>query len=82
MKRIEKLILPSIRKFAHRMKNDRLYYWSDARLRNISSVTVMPRCYYHWLHQICLKMAEINALQRFADRVIHTIPLQVRFEVA
>ena len=82
MKRVEKALLPIVRSVAHKLKNDRIYYWSDSRLRSIGSVMVMPRSYYHWLHTVCLKMAEFNALQRLADRMIHTIPLQVRFEVA
>jgi hypothetical protein len=82
MKRVEKAILPTVRNLAYKMKNDRVYYWSDSRLRKISCVMVMPRFYYRWLHNVCLRMAEFNALQRLADKVIHTIPLQVRFEVA
>jgi hypothetical protein len=82
MKRVEKAILPLVRKLAHNLKNDTIYYWSDSRLRDISAVMVMPRFYYQWLHKLCLMMAEFNALQGVADTVIHTIPLQVRFEVA
>ena len=82
MKRVEKAILPTVRNLAYKMKNDRIYYWSDSRLRKLSSVLVMPRFYYHWLHNVCLKLSEFDALQRLADKLIHTIPLQVRFEVA
>ncbi|MDJ0783486.1 MAG: hypothetical protein QNJ22_16035 [Desulfosarcinaceae bacterium] len=42
----------------------------------------MPLSYYRWLHTICLKMAESRALQKYADKLIHTIPLKVRFDVA
>lgn len=82
MKKVQKAILPTVRDLARRLKSDRVYYWSDSRLREISSVMVMPRGYYRWLHHICLKMAEVDALQRLADKLIHTIPLRVRFEVA
>jgi hypothetical protein len=82
MKRIEKAILPSVRKLAHLMKRDRIYYWSDSRLRELSSTMVMPRIYYRWLHTICLKMADFRTFQRLADKLIHTIPLRIRFEVA
>lgn len=82
MKRVEKAILPAVRDLAYKLKNDRVYYWTDSRLREISSVEVMPRFYYRWLHHTCLRMAEFSALQRLADRIIHTIPLRVRFEVA
>jgi hypothetical protein len=82
MKRVEKAILPTVRNLAHKLKNDRIYYWSDSRLREIGSVMVMPRFYYHGLYSLCLAMAEVNALQRLADKAIHTIPLRVRFEIA
>ena len=82
MKRIEKAILPSVRKLAYTLKREKLYYWSDARLRELTSVMVMPRIYYRWLHAVCLKMADFTTLHRFADKLIHTIPLKVRFDVA
>jgi hypothetical protein len=43
---------------------------------------VMPRIYYRWLHTICLKMSDFRAFHRLAYKLIHTIPLRIRFEVA
>ena len=82
MKRAEKAILPLVRSLAYRLNQQQLYYWSDNRLRVLSDVLVMPRFYYRWLHAVCLRMAETRTLERLADKVIHTIPLKVRFEVA
>lgn len=82
MKRIEKAILPTVRNIAYTLKQEKIYYWSDARLRDLGSVMVMPRVYYRWLHAVCLKMADSTSFHRLADRLIHTIPLNIRFEVA
>lgn len=82
MKRIQKALLSPVRYTARKLNHYRIYYWSDERLRKLSTITVMPLSYYRWLHTICLKMAESRALQKYADKLIHTIPLKVRFDVA
>ena len=82
MKRIKKAILLPIRSLAYRSNRLRLYYWSEIRLYELRTVCVMPRWYYHWLYHTCLWLVEIRKFQRLADRVIHTIPYRVRFEMA
>lgn len=82
MKRMQKAILLPIRKMAFRWEILRLAYWADTRLYELRSVCVMPGFYYRWLYHTSMRMVEYNNFRKIADRVIHTIPYHIRFEVA
>ena len=82
MKRIKKAILLPVRNTAYHSGLLRLYYWSDTKLYELCKVSVMPRWYYRWLYNTCVCLVEFRSFQRLAERMIHTIPLNVRFEVA
>lgn len=81
MRRAKKAFLLTVRKMAHRLNRPRLYYWSETKLNDLGSVTVMPEFYYRWLFTLCMRMAESKRLKGLADRVIHSIPFHVRFRV-
>lgn len=82
MKRVRKAILLLIRSMAYHLNRLRLYYWSDFKLYELRSVCVMPRLYYRWIYNACLWLVKFRKLRKLADRTIHTIPLNIRFEVA
>jgi len=82
MKRIKKAVLIPIRRMACRSSLLQIYYWADSKLNELSAVCVMPRLYYRALYSTCMWLVEFGKFQRFADRAIHTIPYNVRFEVA
>lgn len=82
MKRIEKALLLIVRNRAHRWKKTRLFYWADARLYTLRSITVMPELYYRWLFIAGMWLVEFRTFQRLANWTIHTIPLHIRFRVA
>ena len=82
MKRIKKAVLLPIRWMAYQWKLLRLYYWAETELNEMRSVCVMPSLYYCWLYRSCLWLIEFNKFKRLANRAIHTIPYQVRFELA
>jgi hypothetical protein len=48
----------------------------------IGPAAVMPSWYYHRIYHTCLWLADFSQLERIADRMIHTIPFNVRFKVA
>ena len=82
MKRMKKAILLPVRSIARHLNRLRLYYWSDIKLYELRAVCVMPRWYYRWLYNTCLWLVEFRKFQRLADRTLHTIPYNVRFEMA
>ena len=67
---------------AYRLKCLRLFYWSDIRLYELRTVCVMPRCYYCWLYHASMSLINAGKVRRLANRVIHTIPYHVRYEIA
>lgn len=82
MKRMKKAMLLPVRSIALCGKHQRLYYWAENELFELRAVSVMPGWYYRWLYHACLWLVAFNNFRRLADRVIHTIPYQVRFELA
>ncbi len=82
MKRLKKAMLLPVRDFAIRWNRLRLYYWADAKLFELSTVNVMPSFYYRLLYQLSMSLIKFKKLRRLADRAIHTIPYNVRFNVA
>ena len=82
MKRLKKAILIPMRTLAYRFNRLRLYYWADGLLYELRSVNVMPTFYYTHLFKLCMKMAKTTRFRRLADKVIHTIPYQIRHKVA
>ncbi len=59
-----------------------LYYWADQKLYEIRSVAVMPEFYYRTLFRVSMRLIQVHGFSRLADKVIHTIPYHVRFNVA
>lgn len=82
MNRLKKVLLLPVNRLSYRMRLIRLYYWSEQRLYLLRAVYVLPIFYYRWLYQFCLSMVEMRKCRRMADRLIHTIPYHVRFELA
>jgi hypothetical protein len=82
VKRLSKAILLPVRRLAYRYKFTKLYYWSESKLDSLRAVYVLPFWYYRRLYHACMWLVAIRPFQRVADRAIHTIPYQVRFEVA
>ena len=82
MKRLKKAILMPLRNLAYRCNRLRMYYWADEQLYELRTVNVMPVIYYRCLYQLSMRLAESKRLRRLADKVIHTIPYHVRFDVA
>ena len=82
MDRLRKAILIPVRHLAYRWKLLRLFYWADAELHALRSVTVMPEFYYRCLFRISMRLVHTKQLKRLADRAIHTIPYHVRFNLA
>jgi hypothetical protein len=82
MNRLKKFALLPVNKISYRMRLIRLYYWSERRLFLLRAVYVLPVCYYRWLYQLCLFMVESGKCGRMANRVIHSIPFHIRYELA
>jgi hypothetical protein len=82
MNRLKKVVLLPVNRLSYRMKLIRLYYWSERRLYLLRAVYVLPIFYYRWLYQFCLSMVAMRKCRRMANRLIHTIPYHVRFELA
>ena len=82
MKRLKKAILMPLRNFAYRRNRLKLYYWAEQELFGIRNVNLMPKFYYRWLFKISMRIVHIDRFRRFADKAIHTIPYDVRFDVA
>lgn len=82
MKRLTKAILLPVRSMARRWNRPRLYYWSESKLFELRAVKVMPQFYYRWLYQLSMNLLPIRRLRPLADRLIHTIPYDIRFHMA
>ena len=82
MKRVKKAMLLPIRKIAYRRSQLKLYYWADQELYGMRNINVMPIFYYRWLFKISMRIVHIERFRRLAEKVIHTIPYHVRFNVA
>ena len=82
MNRLTKAVLFPLRIIAYRWNRVRLYYWADRKLYALHGVYVMPFWYYQWLYHACLWMVELQNFRCLAYRLIHTIPYQIRFQVA
>ena len=82
MKRLKKAILSQVRNFAYRRNHLRLYYWAEHALFDMRQVNVMPDFYYRWLFRLSMRIIHVDRFQRFANKVIHTIPYHIRFNVA
>ncbi len=82
MKRLKKAILLPVRRFAYRWNRTRLYYWAEQELSELRAINVMPRLYYKALYHGCMRLNESSSFRRLADKAIHTIPYQVRFDMA
>lgn len=82
MKRMKKVVLLQIRTMAYHWRHMRLYYWAEWKLFGLRAVCIMPKWYYRMLYCACLRLVEFRVFQQIANRIVHTIPLQVRFELA
>jgi hypothetical protein len=82
MKRLKKAILLPVRSMASRWNRPRLYYWSETRLFELRTVRVMPQFYYRGLYQLSMSLLGIRRFRPLADRLIHTIPYDIRFHMA
>ena len=82
MNRLKKVALLPVNKLSYCVRFLRLYYWSESKLYPLRAVCVMPKFYYCWLYGVCMRMVDIRQFSRLADIAIHTIPYQIRFEVA
>ena len=71
-----------IRNIAYRRNLLKLYYWADHKLYGMRNVNVMPIFYYRLLFKISMRMVHVQKFRRLAEKVIHTIPYHVRFNVA
>lgn len=82
MKRLKKALLLPVRYMAYRWNRLHLYYWAEAALFELRAVSVMPSFYYRWLYKMSMSLVRSKKFQRLADRAIHTIPYNIRFNVA
>lgn len=82
MKRLRKAILLPVRRCAYRWNRARLYYWAEQELSELRTINVMPRLYYKALYRGCMWLNDYSKFRRLADKAIHTIPYQVRFDMA
>jgi len=82
MKRLKKAILLPVRNMAYRLNRLHLYYWAEAELFELRTVNVMPSIYYQWLYKLSMSLVRSNKFRRLADRAIHTIPYNIRFNIA
>ena len=82
MKRLTKAVLLPVRNVAYRLHRLHLFYWADRKLYELRAVCVMPFWYYRWLYHACLWLVKFQNFKRLAGLAIHTIPYQVRFQIA
>ena len=82
MKRIKKAALLIVRHIAYKRNMARTYYWAEAEVAELTSVLLMPRCYYRWLFNAGMRLVNVRHCHRLAERVIHSIPYHIRFEMA
>jgi hypothetical protein len=82
MKRLTKAVLLPVRNMAYRWNRVRLFYWADRKLYALHAVRVMPFWYYQWLYHACLWLVKFQNFRCLAYQAIHTIPYQVRFQIA
>ncbi len=82
MNRLKKIALLPVKRISYVMGFTRLYYWSESRLYPLRVVNVMPKFYSRWLYRLCVWMVNFRKFRRLADMAIHTIPYQIRFEMA
>ena len=82
MKRLRKAMLLPVRSLAYRWNRVRLYYWAEKKLSELRQVHVMPTFYYRCLFRFSMRIVHVDRFRRFADKIIHTIPYHVRFNVA
>jgi hypothetical protein len=82
MKRLKKAIMIPIRNTAYRWNRLKLAYWAEQELFELRNVQIMPTFYYRWLFNFSMRIVHIDKFQRFADKIIHTIPYHVRFKLA
>ena len=68
--------------FAYRWNFARLYYWAEHELSELQTVNVMPWFYYKALYRGCMWLSDSSQFRCLADKVIHTIPYHIRFEIA
>jgi hypothetical protein len=82
MNRLAKASLLPVKRLSYRLRLTRLYYWSENRLYPLRNVAVMPQFYYRWLYRFCIWLVGFRSFRRLADKVMHTIPYRIRFEMA
>jgi hypothetical protein len=82
MKRLRKTIMLPIREFAYRWNRIKLYYWAEQELYEMRNVQVMPTFYYRWLFNFSMRIVHVGRFRRFADKIIHSIPYHIRFNLA
>jgi hypothetical protein len=82
MKPIKKAVLLSLRNLAYRWRILGLYYWADLKVYELRAVYVMPMFYYRRLYITCVWLAQMRKFRTLADRMIHSIPFHIRFELA
>ena len=82
MRRLKKAILLPVMNFAYRWNRPKLFYRVEQELFELRNVNVMPEFYYRWLFRFSMRVVHVGRFQRLADKVIHTIPYRVRFDVA
>ena len=82
MKRLKKATLMPLRNLSYRWHRLGLYYWAEARLYDLRAVNVMPALYYRWLFRFSMWLVEFSPFRPLANRVIHSIPFNIRFTVA
>ena len=82
MKRLKKAILLPVRSFAYRWNRMQLFYWAEQELFEMRNVHVMPTFYYRWLFRFSMRIVHVDRFRRLAEKIIHTIPYNIRFHVA
>ena len=82
MKRLRKAIILPVRNIAYRWNRVKLYYWAEQELLELRNVQVMPTFYYRWLFNFSMRIVHVDRFRRFADKMIHSIPYHVRFNLA
>jgi hypothetical protein len=82
MRRLKKAMLLPTRRLAYRWNLLPLYYWAERELFELRSIDVMPEFYYRWLFRFSMRIVHIDRFQRLAEKLIHTIPYHVRFNMA
>ena len=82
MKRLKKAMLLPLRATAYRLNLTKTYYWAENELYALSKVNVMPELYYRYLFRFSMRLVGIRKLRHLADWAIHTIPYNIRFNLA